>query len=205
MESPESEPRFDGGQTHIRRELITSPTVQQLFLALNAELDERYTEEGANHFELDAQEVAEGQGAIFVLYEGEQAVGCSAIRRIDSYSAELKRIFVVPAARGRGFSELLMHATEQEAKKLAVKRLVLETGERQPEAIALAEKFGFARIERFGSYVDSPLSVCMGKVLVDGESTVGSRESTVEGRESMVGSRRSGVDSRESTVDEAKA
>jgi GNAT superfamily N-acetyltransferase len=158
------EPRVNEGWV-VTTEPITSPVVERLFSALNAELSVRYTEAGANHFTLDAHEVLAGRGAIFVLYEGGEPVGCSAIRRIDVDTAELKRMYVVPEARGRGVAAKLLHVTIDEARKLAVRRMVLETGERQPEAIALAEKFGFARIERFGGYVDSPLSVCMGRDL----------------------------------------
>jgi putative acetyltransferase len=149
----------------VRRESIAAPAVLQLFSALNAELSALYTEEGANHFALDEHEVAEGSGAILVAWEGSTPVGCSAIRRIDGHTAELKRMYVVPAARGRGIALLLTRALEDEARRLSVRQLVLETGERQPEAIALAEKLGFVRVARFGEYVNSPLSVCMAKDL----------------------------------------
>jgi GNAT superfamily N-acetyltransferase len=149
----------------IRREDIHAPVIARLFDALNAELSELYTEEGANHFELAADEVQEGAGALLVAWMGEEAVGCSAIRRLDSHTAELKRMYVVPGARGRGVAFELLRATEAEARKLSVKRLVLETGERQPEAIALAEKVGYVRIAPFGEYIGSPLSVCMGRTL----------------------------------------
>jgi hypothetical protein len=48
---------------------------------------------------------------------------------------------------------------------MSIRRLVLETGERQPGALALATEFGFQRIPLFGEYLNSPLSVCMGKEL----------------------------------------
>jgi GNAT superfamily N-acetyltransferase len=51
------------------------------------------------------------------------------------------------------------------ARELGVARIVLETGERQPEAIALYEHCGFVKIPRFGEYTDSPLSICMEKTL----------------------------------------
>ncbi len=156
---------MNGTKLTIRRDSIAAPDVLRLFLALNAELSMLYTEDGANHFGLEPHEVTEGQGAIFVAYEGDDALGCSAIRRLDDSTAELKRMYVVPQARGIGVALLLTRALEDEARKLGVRRLVLETGGRQPEALALAEKLGFARIAPFGEYVDSPLSVCMGKEL----------------------------------------
>ncbi|WP_437818266.1 GNAT family N-acetyltransferase [Sorangium sp. So ce1078] len=67
--------------------------------------------------------------------------------------------------RGRGVARAVLAALEEEARRLGVTRLVLETGERQPEALALYSRTGFRRIPPFGEYVDSPLSVCLEKLL----------------------------------------
>jgi GNAT superfamily N-acetyltransferase len=149
----------------LRRVEITSPIVQQLILALNAELEEMYPEEGANHFRLDAEEVADGRGAFLVAYRDGQAVGCGAVRRNDHQVAEIKRMYVVPEARGRGIARQVLVALEAEARQLGVNRLVLETGLRQVEALALYRRAGFVEIPLFGEYIDSPLSVCMEKHL----------------------------------------
>src|SRR4029077_17212677 len=119
----------------------------------------------ANHFRLDPEEVAEGQGAFLAAYAGGRAVGCGAVRRIDPGTAEIIRKFVRPDARGRGLGRFLLAALEGEALRLGARRLLLETGDRQPEALALYERAGFARIPPFGEYVGSPLSVCMAKDL----------------------------------------
>jgi putative acetyltransferase len=151
--------------TSIRRAEITSPIVQQLILALNAELEEMYPEEGANHFRLDADEVADGRGAFLVAYRDGQAVGCGAVRRNDSQVAEIKRMYVIPRERGRGIARQVLNALEAEARQLGVSRIVLETGLRQVEALALYRRAGFVEIPLFGEYIDSPLSVCMEKNL----------------------------------------
>jgi len=57
----------------------------------------------------------------------------------------------------------VLRALEDEARRLEVGRIVLETGERQIEALALYRSSGFVRIPAFGEYVGSPLSVCMEK------------------------------------------
>jgi GNAT superfamily N-acetyltransferase len=148
-----------------RENNITSPIAQQLILALNAELEERYPEEGANHFRLDAAEVSDGRGAFLVAYLDGRPVGCGAVRRNEPEVAEIKRMYVVPEARGRGIARHVLNELEAEARRLGVRRVVLETGLRQAEALALYRRAGFVEIPLFGEYLDSPLSVCMEKTL----------------------------------------
>jgi putative acetyltransferase len=149
----------------IRREDINSTVGANLITGLNAELSQRYPEEGATHFRLDPDEVVEGRGAFLVAYVGEKPIGCGAVRQLDAERAEIKRMFVIPEARGQGISRIILEALEMESRRLGVRQLVLETGERQAEAMALYSRAGFARIPPFGEYVDSPLSVCMRKEL----------------------------------------
>lgn len=147
----------------ILREDVASPVARSLIQALNAELSALFPEPGATHFRLDAEEVTEGRGAFFVARSGGEPVGCGAIRRLDASTAEIKRMYVAPALRGRGVGWAILAALEQEARRLGVSELVLETGDRLTEALALYERCGFKRIAAFGEYVGSPLSVCMGK------------------------------------------
>ena len=149
----------------IQRVDILSSTARDLILALNAELRGRYPEEGACHFRLDADEVAEGRGAFLVAYRGGKPIGCGAVRRNEEGTAELKRMYVCMEERCRGVGRAILDALEAEARKLGVARLVLETGTRNPEAIALYERAGFGHIPAFGEYVGSRVSVCMAKEL----------------------------------------
>jgi len=149
----------------IRREPITSASAQDLIRALNSELSERYPEQGANHFRLDPDEVSEGRGVFLVLYETGVPIACGALRRLEPVTAEIKRMYVIPAARGRGVAWRILSALEAEARRLGAVRLVLETGERQSEAVALYKRAGFVQVPRFGEYEGSPLSLCMGKDL----------------------------------------
>jgi putative acetyltransferase len=144
---------------------LGSPEVSALIAALNAELRATYPEEGANHFRLDEAEVAPGRGALLLARRGAEPVGCGAVRKIGATTAELKRMYVAPAARGLGLGRRLLEALEVEARALGVTLLVLETGARQHEAMRLYETAGFARVAPFGEYVSSPLSVCMEKPL----------------------------------------
>ena len=147
------------------REAIHSEVAQELIRSLNAELSARYPEEGATHFRLQADEVAEGRGAFLVAYQASTPVGCGAVRVIGEAVGEIKRMYVSPAVRGRGVGIAILDALEAEARGLGIRRLVLETGVRQQEALALYQRVGYSPIPAFGEYLDSPLSLCLGKDL----------------------------------------
>jgi putative acetyltransferase len=149
----------------IQREDLQSHAARGLIQALNAELTATYPEPGATHFRLEAGEVAADKGAFLVGYLDAEPVACGAIRCIDAGIAEIKRMYVIPAARGRGFSSSILTALEEHARQLGVRRLVLETGPRQLAALALYRRAGYVPVPRFGEYTHSELSLCMGKDL----------------------------------------
>ena len=149
----------------IRRSDLVSPIARDLIGALNAELSRQYPEDGATHFRLDPDEVADGRGAFIIAWRGERAIGCGAVRRIATGVGELKRMYVIPEERGSGVGSMLLAALEAEARALGLTRLVLETGTRQVAAVALYRRAGFTDIEPYGEYISSPLSVCMAKEL----------------------------------------
>ena len=158
--------RADPASIEIRRENIQSAIAASLIMALNAELTIRYPEEGATHFRLDGDEVAEGRGAFLVASIDGKPTGCGAIRRLDADTAEVKRMYVAPDARGKGVGHAILTALEAESRRLGVRRILLETGVRQQEALALYSKVGFHPIPAYGEYVHSPLSICMSKTLM---------------------------------------
>ena len=81
------------------------------------------------------------------------AIGCGALRGLGAGVGELKRMYVVPDARGRGVASALLSALEGEARRLGWRTLCLETGPRQPEAVALYTGAGYRPTEAFGAYV----------------------------------------------------
>jgi putative acetyltransferase len=99
-----------------------------------------------------------------VAREAGAALGCGAYKLAGDGSAEVKSMFVVPEARGRGIGRALLAAIEQ-ALRGRVSVLRLETGTRQDAAIRLYESVGFQHRGPFGSYRDDPLSVFMEKRL----------------------------------------
>jgi len=150
----------------IERAELTDDVSRDLIESLNAELSALYPEPGATHFELTAQEVSDGRGTFLVIYRDGTPVGCGALRFLDADTAELKRMYVSPAARGRGLGRRLVAALEAEARTMGVRRLVLETGVRQAAALALYRATGFHAVPLYGEYRLSPeTSVCLGKDL----------------------------------------
>jgi GNAT superfamily N-acetyltransferase len=152
-------------EIEFRREELSAPVVRKLISALNAELEARYPEEGANFFRLEPEEVAEGRGAFLVAYLAGTPVGCGAVRTIEPGLAEIKRMYVDPTIRGRSVGRQIVDALEAQARQLGAKRIVLETGPRQPDAIAMYEHAGFDEIPLYGEYIGSLFSVCMAKNL----------------------------------------
>jgi putative acetyltransferase len=155
----------------IQRTELTLPAALELIGALNIELQRRYPEPGATHFRLDPDEVTPGRGAFLVAFLGAEPVGCGAVRLLNDFDAEIKRMYVKPEARRRGVAKALLAALQAEAIYLGAKQLLLETGVRQQEAIGLYRGAGFTGIEPFGEYMDSPLSVCMAKPLASDRGT----------------------------------
>jgi GNAT superfamily N-acetyltransferase len=149
-------PRVDSG---------TGPRAKRSDM-LRIELSALYPEPGANHFQLDATEVAEGCGAFLVVYIEGSPVGCGALRLLDAETAELKRMYVSPIVRRRGLGRRLVAALEAAARTRGARRLVLETGVRQAAALGLYRAAGFHPIPLFGEYCLSPETrVCLGKDL----------------------------------------
>ncbi len=100
-----------------------------------------------------------------VYYENGIALGCGALKRFDANSMEVKRMFVNPEVRGKGIASLLLVALENWAKELGYEQCVLETGLRQPEAIALYKKNKYDIIPNYPPYEGVANSVCFRKVL----------------------------------------
>ena len=159
----------------IAPEALTSPVATALIAALNVELSGRYPEPGATHFLLDPGDVAPGTGIFLVARWLGRPVGCGAVRRLSEgalmrelgpRAGELKRMYVAPEVRGQGIGRALLVRLEAEARALGLARLVLETGIRQTEALALYRDAGFTDIPAYGEYVaSSGTSVCLAKGL----------------------------------------
>lgn len=108
-------------------------------------------------------------GALVAAADGEETLlGIGAVKRMAADYGEIKRMYVPPAARGRGIGKLIMAALEEHLRQQAIPLARLETGVSQTEALSLYEKFGYKRIGPFGDYQPDPLSVFMEKRIAAG-------------------------------------
>lgn len=90
-------------------------------------------------------------------------VGCGAFKEYELGVMEVKRMFVQPEVRGKGIAGRVLKELEAWMEELGYRRWILETGEKQPEAIRLYEKSGYSRIPNYGQYADVATSVCFEK------------------------------------------
>ncbi len=106
-------------------------------------------------------------GYFVIGYLDDVPVACGGWRVNDELdgAAEIKRMYVVESARGNGLSRQVLAHLEATAREAGMRRMVLETGTRQPEAIGLYTSNGYERIANFGVYRDHPDSRCFGKPL----------------------------------------
>lgn len=107
-----------------------------------------------------------GMNGVVVSEENGLGVGCGAFRRFDDTTAEIKRMFVEPTHRGRRIAASILAELEAWAGESGFVACVLETGMKQPEAIALYSRSGYSQIENYGQYAAVYNSVCFRKQLV---------------------------------------
>ncbi len=102
---------------------------------------------------------------VIVCYSGNDAVGCGAFKYLAPGIVEIKRMYVKESLRGKGIASEILKNLEGWAKELDFSECVLETGQKQPEAISLYYKSGYTRIPNYGQYANVVTSVCMKKEL----------------------------------------
>ena len=154
----------------IAREAFESGDARRLVGELDAELSAIYKPEQRFGPDLRPEHVASGLGTFLVARIDGEAVGCGALRRLDAGSAEVKRMYVQPAARGRGLAMEVLARLESAAREMGVTRLVLETGVHQGAAIALYTRAGFRPVPCWGEYARSATSICFEKRIQPGPS-----------------------------------
>jgi GNAT superfamily N-acetyltransferase len=120
---------------------------------------------GPDDTPVDPAEFAPPLGLFLVGYLDGQPVSCGGWRAHEDGTVELKRMYVRSEARGRGLARAVLAELELTAKRAGHRRVILETGRGQPEAIALYRSAGYTDVPEFGYYAGWPLSVHLGKDL----------------------------------------
>jgi GNAT superfamily N-acetyltransferase len=90
-------------------------------------------------------------GAFLVVYDDGEPVAGGGVKRLDAEACEIKRMYVVPSARGRGLASVLLQALEDEARSLGYAIARLDTGPQQPAAQAMYERAGYTPIHNFNA------------------------------------------------------
>jgi len=103
---------------------------------------------------------------VVLAYDNHITVGCGAIKELSSDSMEVKRMYTSPESRGRGVASAVLGELEKWSSELSYKKCLLETGKKQPEAIALYLKTGYKVVANYGQYAGVLNSVCFEKELV---------------------------------------
>jgi putative acetyltransferase len=111
--------------------------------------------------------VEENAAFIFfiIIKSGTTNIACGGVNHINETTAEIKRMYVKDEFRGKGLSKLVLNSLEDFIKNKGYKRIILETGGKQPAAISLYRKFGYSEIPCYARHSLDPESICFAKNL----------------------------------------
>ncbi len=133
---------------------------QSLVALLDADLQKR---DGEEHTFYSQFNKIQNIRNVIVCYIDDTPIGCGAFKEYDPQKVEIKRMFVQPQYRGQGIGFKILKELELWATELNYSISVLETGKKQPEAIALYQKAGYTMTKNYGQYENVENSVCMMK------------------------------------------
>ena len=155
---------LNGDKEHSMITLIRTNSFNKDFIHLVKYLDaELAVLDGPEHeFYAQLNKTAEIKHVI-VAYEDDKPVSCGAIREYSPTIMEVKRMYTLPASRGKGIATKILKELERWASELAYQKCILETGKRQPDAIWLYQKNGYNIIPSYGKYLAMENSVCFEK------------------------------------------
>lgn len=147
----------------VLRTTSDDPDFQSLVQLLDTELAVR---DGADHDFYHQFNQLTGLRHVVVAFDaGGKPIACGAIKPFDAATVEVKRMFTRPENRGAGLAAQILGELENWAAELGYAACVLETGLKQPEAIALYRKSGYVVTENYGQYAGVANSVCFRKML----------------------------------------
>jgi putative acetyltransferase len=147
----------------IQRTTSTNPHFQLLVRKLDQYLAGK---DGDLHPFYDQYNKIDNLNHVVIVYADEKTpVACGAVKEFDPHRAEIKRMYVLPEYRGKGFAKSVLAELEQWALELGYAECILETGREMSDAIGLYQSCAYAEMENFGPYVGVGNSVCLHKKL----------------------------------------
>ena len=154
----------DGTTAMLRPLPYDDPLAHYLVEQVQQEYVQRYG--GRDAAVVDPAEFLPPAGLFLVAEVDGVPAGCGAWRALSSGLAEIKRVYVEPAFRRRGLAQVLVESLEASAARAGHGAVVLNTGNEQPEAIALYDRLGYRTVPGYGVYACAPGAVFLGKPLV---------------------------------------
>ena len=135
------------GRLELRAERSDTEVAERLLSQFEAEIAARYRgwdlSQGPS---ATPDDLSPAGGCFLVAYLDGEPAGCGGLKRLDATSAEIKRLYVAPAARGHGTARALLGALETAAAERGYERVRLDTGDRFPEAVSLFRSAGYVEI-----------------------------------------------------------
>lgn len=148
-------------------QLIRSHAQHKDFKKLVSDLDSYLAKtDGEEHDFYNQFNGLENLTAVVIAYLNNEPVGCGAFKKYDRSSAEIKRMFVKPAYRGKKIASYMLVALEKWAAEQGFKNCILETGKRQVEAVKFYQKCKYEVITNYGQYQGRANSICFKKTLL---------------------------------------
>jgi len=144
----------------IKRTSSADPDFIELVKMLDADLAVRDGEDHAFYSQFNKIDKLKH---VIVAYDHDVAIACGAIKEYSPISMEVKRMFTTPGYRGKGAAFFILTELETWAREMSYTTCVLETGNKQPEAIALYHKAGYQIIPNYGQYAGIENSICFEK------------------------------------------
>ena len=147
----------------IAKEDPRSPDALRLLSAFVDDVKNRYDFSPPDVGVFDPDLVSVPRSVFLIARRDGNAIGCGALVPIDEFRVEVKRTFVVREERGHGIATMILDELERLARDFGYDAMRLETGNKQPESIALYAKSGFYRIPNFPPYQEDRSAVCFEK------------------------------------------
>jgi len=147
----------------LRRTHPDDPHFQLLVADLDKDLWARYPAIQQNFTPFNK---IEASARVIVAYAQDLPVGCGCFRSMEDETLEIKRMYVKPELRGKGIAKLILSELENWGKDEGFTQAKLETGNNQPEALAVYTGARYRQIPNYPPYTHIAESICMEKKLV---------------------------------------